>query len=596
MKASLRRWLIAPSENWSDPRVVLWYSLSLLFAIYYGYLALQNAFSGPYVMQDDARQHVFWMLRFVEPGAFPNDFMADYYQSNAPVGYVWLYRSAAAVGINPYVFSKVLPPILGFVGTHYCFRLSLQVMPLAPAAFTSTLILNQSLWMRDDLMSGTPRAFLYALLLAFLVYVNQRAIIPCLIVLIAQSLIYPLCGLLSAAILGLRLIEFKAERLRLTQNSRDYWLSGLGLALLVIFLAPYALASSPYGPVITPATARSMPEFWPGGRSAYFTDNPIKFWFGDRSGIIPTPVLTPPTMAFSLLFPWFWWRSNSAWLSTIRGRAAILQQLVIASFILFFAAHLTLYKLYLPSRYTHHSLRILFALAASFVIWILFDYLLQIIEDSTASRRQWLRRGIASLTVGFIALNLLGYSETLNNFPGLFNSSRHGVTPDLYEFFHQTPPNTTIASLTKETSNLHVFTRRSPLISPELGLPYHTGYYQQFRQRVGALIEAQFNPDLSAVQDFIRTYEIDYWLLDDKSFSLAFWLQNKWFNQHRPEAQTAIARLDNQDISPALIKGIDICTVLTTTPQRRGSDKVSERDAQQFWLLDANCLLQLPAD
>ncbi|NEQ44179.1 MAG: hypothetical protein F6K00_11740 [Leptolyngbya sp. SIOISBB] len=567
--------------------------MSLLFAIYYGYLALQNAFSGPYVIQDDARQHVFWMLRFVEPGAFPNDFMADYYQANAPIGYTWLYRVAATLGLHPYTFSKILPPILGLLGTHYCFQLSLQVMPLPAAAFSSTLMLNQSLWMRDDLMSGTPRAFLYVFLLAFLVYVNRRAIVPCLIVLVLQPLIYPVSGLISAAILIVRLLRIQAGRLVLTSEPQDYWLSGLGLAILVTLLAPYALSSSPYGPTITPAVARTMPEFQPGGRSAYFINNPIKFWFGDRSGIIPTPIFTPPTMAFSLLFPWLWWRSHSPWIKLIRNRAAILQQMVVASFLLFFAAHITLYTLYLPSRYTHHTIRILFALTASFAIWIVLDNLLQFIAQQTSSQRAIWQKGIAGMLTGLITIGLIGYSEFLENFPGLFNSSRNGVGPELYTFFQETPPDTIIASLTKETSNLHAFTQRSPLISPELGLPYHTGYYEQFRTRVGDLIEAQYSDDLEAVQDFIRQYNIDFWLIDDQSFSSEALAENKWFNQHRPEAQTAITRVQHRPTSLVLEQAKSACTVLETTPTESAQAQISARDAQKFWLLDAGCLLTL---
>ncbi|MEM6836433.1 MAG: hypothetical protein AAF609_06225 [Cyanobacteria bacterium P01_C01_bin.120] len=588
MLTSLHKFLLAPGNRWSDPRVVFWYGLSILFAIYYGYLALQTSFAGDYVIQDDARQHVFWMLRFVEPGAFPNDFMADYYQANAPVGYTWLYRTAANLGIHPYVFNKLLPPILGLLGTHYCFRLSLQIMPLPAAAFTSTLMLNQSLWMRDDLLSGTPRAFLYVLLLAFLVYVNQRSLIACLIVLVLQPLLYPVSGLMSAVFLAVRLVRLKQGRLRLTQNRQDYLISGLGLAVLVVLLAPYALESSPFGPMITPAEARTMPEFWPGGRSSYFTHNPIKFWFGDRTGLVPTPVLTPPTMIFSLLFPWLWWRSKSAWMSMIRANAAILQQLVVTSFLLYFATHLLLFKLYLPSRYTHHSLRILFALTASFSIWLVCDWLLKIVERSGQSRQTLIKKGLATGGISLIAIALLGYSETLENFPGLYNSSRRGLVPELYEFFDNTPPDTIIASLTKETSNLHAFTQRSPLISPELGLPYHTGYYQQFRTRVGDLINAQYSDDWGQIRAFIDQYSVDFWLLDDRVFTADWLRQNGWLNQHLPEAQQAIARVEQAPDSLVLKQAKATCTVLETTPEAIAAVKLS--DAQRFWLLDARCL------
>lgn len=590
--ARLRQFLTTPTKRWSDPRVVFWYTLSFGVAAYYGYLMLQRVFSTPFVIQDDARQHVFWMLRFVDAGLLPDDFMADYFQAQAPSGYAWLYRTAANWGIQPFIFNKILPPLLSLVGTHFCFQLSLQILPIPAAAFTSTLLLNQSLWMRDDLVSGTPRAFTYVLLLAFLVFVNRRAIAPCLIILALQPLFYPHSALISAGILVIRLLRLKGGRIQFSQDSKDYWLSGLGLGLLAVLLLPYALGSSEFGPLIAPAQARQMPEFWLGGRAAYFTNNPILFWFGDRSGLIPTPVLTPPMLAFSLFFPWLWWRRRQhPWMQMIRANAAILQQLVLASFGLYFAAHLLLFTLHLPSRYTHHSLRIVFALTASFVIWIFLDRLLKVLAGAVTSPKAFCQKGLAIAAIAFVGFGLLSYSELTQSFP--FTNNRYGTLPTLYRFLQSTPKDTVIASLTKETSNLQVFAERSPLISPELGLPYHVGYYQAFRQRTVDLIEAQYSTDLTDIQRFIEQYGIDYWLLDDRVLSADYLRQNNWFQQYQPAAAQAIATLENPATALALEAAKTYCTVLTREPQWPDAIAPSADAAQTYWLLDARCVHQL---
>ena len=72
-----------------------WLSVSLGFAVVCSWLALKEAFSSQWVVQDDARQHVFWMLRYLDPELFPQDLIADYFQSVAPVGYTSLYKLAA---------------------------------------------------------------------------------------------------------------------------------------------------------------------------------------------------------------------------------------------------------------------------------------------------------------------------------------------------------------------------------------------------------------------------------------------------------------------------------------------------------------------
>ena len=109
------RLLIRPSRR----NLIIALSLSLAFAIIYGILALQQAFGGEYVVQDDARQHIFWMQRYLDPGAFPNDLIADYFQSAAPLGYDLLYRTLARLGLEPHLVARVLP---FFFGAH-CRRL-----------------------------------------------------------------------------------------------------------------------------------------------------------------------------------------------------------------------------------------------------------------------------------------------------------------------------------------------------------------------------------------------------------------------------------------------------------------------------------------
>ena len=79
--------LISHSSKSSRNQVIFWFTLSITLVVTYAILGLQQAFGSEYVVQDDARQHVFWMARFLDTNLFPNDFIADYFQSVAPVGY-----------------------------------------------------------------------------------------------------------------------------------------------------------------------------------------------------------------------------------------------------------------------------------------------------------------------------------------------------------------------------------------------------------------------------------------------------------------------------------------------------------------------------
>jgi hypothetical protein len=140
--------LLAPAVFW-------WFFLSLLFAAVCGGLGLKQALRGEYVVQDDARQHLFWMARFLDPSLFPHDLIADYFQSAAPYGYTTLYRLMATIGLDPLLFGKLLQ----WNGAHrhqLLFQPCLQICR-APLRILAAILLNQNLWMKSDLVSGTPR-------------------------------------------------------------------------------------------------------------------------------------------------------------------------------------------------------------------------------------------------------------------------------------------------------------------------------------------------------------------------------------------------------------------------------------------------------
>ena len=121
LSSYLQKKLTTPTSNRFNPQLLFWFSLSLTFAAIYSILGLQDAFNGQSIVQDDARQHVFWMQRFIDPELFPDDLITNYFQSVAPVGYTTAYRVAAILGINPFLFNKLLPPIICAIAIAYCF-------------------------------------------------------------------------------------------------------------------------------------------------------------------------------------------------------------------------------------------------------------------------------------------------------------------------------------------------------------------------------------------------------------------------------------------------------------------------------------------
>jgi hypothetical protein len=572
--ADLRRFLTGSSANGSDSLTVFWFVFSLAFSVYFASLAMHQAFSGPYVVQDDARQHVFWMERFLDSELFPNDLIADYFQSVAPSGYSAFYNVIAHLGVDPLLLNKLLPMALGLITTAYGFGVCLQMLPVPGAAFLGTLILNQSLWMQDDLVSATPRAFLYPLFLAFLFYLLRGSRIACVVVIALQGLFYPSTVFISAGVLVLRLISFENYRPRFSTVRRDYWFCGMGLGVVLAMLLLYAFKMRAVGPVITAAEARLLPEFYPGGRTQFFGYDGWRFWLiRPRSGLLPGRLLEDvPLYAAPLLPLLLYYRRAFPLAQKVTESINVLPRIILASLLMFAAAHLTLFKLHHPSRYTEHTLRIVLAIAAGLTITIILDGLLG--WASRRTERPTLPQASAAIIAATLVTLLVLYPRFLASFPQ--TGYRTGREAALYEFLSNQPKDAMVASLAQEVKNIPAFSKRSILVSREYALPYHTRYYAQLRQRASDLINAQYSPNLTEVQEFVRKYKVSLLLVERRAFTPEYLSRDAWIMQYQPQAAEAIEQLKQRSI-PAIAKLMESCAVLGT---------------EDYAVLDGECILK----
>ena len=561
MTLHLHKRLNVPIKT-AKPRIIFWLSFSLTFSLIYGVLALQQAFSSKYVVQDDARQHVFWMQRFLDPDLFPNDLIANYFQSVAPAGYATFYK-LMAVGIDPLLLSKLLPVFLGLITTAFCFGVCLELFPVPAAGFVASLLLNQSLWLKDDLVSATPRAFVYPIFLAFLYFLLRKSLVLVCVAIALLGLFYPQAVFNASIILILQLIRLNKRLPTLSPDRRDYLFCATGLAVAVLVMLPFALESSEYSPTITAAQARNLPEFLPGGRSAFFSNDPWRFWLsGGRSGFLPS--IQPSSMAVGFLLPILLrYQSHLPLIKRVRRKIAILPQMVLASLVMFCAAHALLFKLHLPGRYSGYSLRIVLSGAAGITLIVIWDALWQAYKQ----------RVVAIAAISVLAVALLLYPCFDKNFPN--TKYKVGINTTLYQFFQVQPKDSLIASLAEEANNLPTFAQKAILVGREYAIPYHLGYYRQFRQRTLELIQAQYSPDLSTVQNLIQKYDVDFWLLDKAAFQPEYIANNNWLRQYQPATQLALSQLQQGKI-PALSKLSDRCQVF---------------DQDGFVVLKAECII-----
>lgn len=550
--AQLESLLIGEVTTPFDPRTIFWFVFSLLFAVAFGGRALQQAFSSPYILQDDWRHHVFWMARFTDPDLFPHDLLADYFQSVAPIGYAALYKAAAGLGLDPYLFAKLLPMALGLITTGFCFGASMRILRVPSAAFIGSLVLNQSLWMRNGLVSATPRAFIAPLFLAFIFFFLSRRAIPVLVSLALMGLFFPSTMFIALGTVLLNVFRLDARRIRFSREPRDYVLAAASLAVAALVLLPYAFRSSAFGPVVTASEARLLPEFLPGGRMVVFRQNFWGRWItGNHTGMFTSAVFSPFTICLGLLLPVLMLSTKRFPLATrISGSVALFPRVIVASLVLFFAANVLLFRLYLPSRFTTNSFRLVLAIASGIAAIVLLHSLF---------------RAARSRTVPVVIAVLLGGALLLPFATGTVVDTRYktGTNAGLYEYLASQPKDILIASLSDESNNLSIFSKRSVLVSRETALPFHKAYYSQVRERVNDLIEAQYSGDIAQLASFIQKYRVAYLLVDRNAFTPEYLSRDKWISQYQPAAKDSVARL-KEGVRPALAGLMESCSAYKT--------------------------------
>jgi len=332
----------------------------------------------------------------------------------------------------------------------------------------------------------------------------------------------------------------------------------LAVVLIVGLLYAYKLRDT--GPIISAAEARTVPEFLPGGRTAFFGYDFWSFWVTRKnSGLLPDPLLSGVPLYGAVLLPLLmYYRRAFPLAQKMTAAVGVLPRITLASLAMFAVAEAVLFKLYFPNRFTQHTLRIVLALAAGFAIAILLDGLL---DWSRRHRQAIARQVMAGILTVFIIMGLVVYTRYVPGFPN--TKYRNGHAPELYKFFSAQPKDALVATLAEEAKNIPTFARRSTLIAREYAFAYHPRYYTRIEERVSDLLAAQYSPDLSVMQSFIRKYEVAFVLIEREAFNVKYLASNAWLQQYQPAAAAAIEQLKTGQ-PPALERVMPDCTAFET--------------------------------
>lgn len=503
---------------------------------------------GANVVQDDARQHVFWMQRLVDPSLLRDDLFADYFASQAPPGYVLLFR-VLLLAVDPLTASKLLPPVLGLVAALFTFLLVDRLYPTGAAAFLATVLGSWYVWQYDDLATGSPRAFLLPLT-AVLLYGLVAGWRWWLVVgvVAVQALVYPSAAALGVMLAGARLVTLEGWALGISTDWRA-WRAPVASGLVcLLLLAPTVFGSSPFGPTVDARTAREMPEFGPGGRNAFFSPDPYEFWVVSyRSGfdlrvtdlLVPGLPILYGLLALACLLPVAvvirrWrpgWRHERPPLEPV---VTLVVQVVLASLVLFLLAHSLLFRLYLPARFVAWTVPLALAIAAGVGMAALLDTVLgSLTRGKPVAWSRSLVAGAALVLAGGLAL----YPA---RFDGNFVVDR---TPEITEYLRALPPDALVVGAPVEADSVPAFSGRRVLVNREYALAYHLGFYRQVERRADDVIAAYYAESPRELQELASRYGVTVFLVSRAAFDPATAV-DAWAGNFAPYTSDVLRRVE----------------------------------------------------
>ncbi|MDJ0893972.1 MAG: hypothetical protein QNJ92_02445 [Alphaproteobacteria bacterium] len=509
--------LLAPLRPAAQAPWQPWFAFAMVLASIPALYALSRAFEAPTMVQDDARQFLFWMAEWRQPGLFSGDLIADYFRAVSPPTFKAFYWLLDRLGLDPLLASKILPPLLLLAVAALAFRLAIGIMAdprIACAAAVAAVFFVRA---NDAVYTATPRAFAAVWFLVFLDGLIRRNSLQTVLGIALLAGFYPQLALVALMVLGLSLLRW-SDGPGLSTDRRAYLVVTASTVLACAMVFPFISASGPFGPTITLAEARAVPTFLEGGRTPLFLPGGgIDYLCGHRLGFVPSEwncdapddplgwlwlliAVLPPVLLLRLGDRTRAYRTRSA-------GAWVFVAVLAAAVIGFAASHLVLFELHLPSRYAQTPLRITapIALAMAATGWWLHWALKPPATDGRLSIWGDLRRSTWPMLIILAAL-IVAAGEVNTNYveakPAAF-----------YRWAAEQSPDADFGGLAPELDSLPILSQRRIRFSQEHTIPYSRGYFQALEQRARAAVVAERTTELATLQAILRDQEIGFYVI-----------------------------------------------------------------------------------
>jgi hypothetical protein len=484
------------------------------------------------IYDGDACQHVYWTAIFQDPTLFAGDLLTGFISTPVfdPLGYQIVYR-VGTLFADPLPFSQGLSLVLLLLSVWLLDLVSRQLIVDRRGRLVCLILFV--LFSVYDASGGFPRSFAFPLLLAVLYLLQRDAFLASVAVLIPIVLFYPPLVLNVLALLGWTHLWrwWQGERGRLWWG-QSLWLGLVTVAAFLFLLSVYdGDQIAAYGPKITFEEAKGMPEFYPGGRTTFFRDTVWGYLL-----VAPSGVSIHRLIGFALMLVvlgvTLGWRTlrmpKPAW------------HLTWTSMVLFTLAHLVLFALHHPSRYTLYTLPLAFILTIGANVPGFMDLL------GTWWRKPGTWRGKVApgwLGWSFLLVFFLWYPYVQGHFFSRLDMAVADAPQlELTRFLGTLPKDALVAGHPVDMNPVPLLARRKVLANHELSLPYYKGYYGQIRQRLFDFFEAYYAGSFDTVAAFVDRYGIDALVVRKDHYTKEFLSGPVYFEPYNERAKNYLAR------------------------------------------------------
>ncbi len=474
----------------------------------------------PYVINDDARQQLFWMQRWLDPALYPTpDLLTEFAVHYVSYGVRGLYRALAWLGGEPLEAGKWVAGALYVLMGWGVFALGAAVgQSVGPGADSrrdsvamgvgALVVFLLHPYFLHNISGGLARAFAGPALVWFAwAWVADRGRLAGGI-LLAAALFIPYIFALCA---GACVVAVLARRIRPGWIAPPHGLRRGWLATVLLlgggasFLFSHALTAAGFGPMADAEAIAGRPEFTAEGRLAILpTPSLLKLavldplerlfpfidWDPVRGGLVAVAAGLL-LLAASRRFPWRRWGVS----------AKPLLAVVAASVGLYMLARLMLLTLFLPSRYVEYGAHLGWCLLLG------------------APLGWWLARRLPRWAAGALLVGVALTAGARLDGQGLYHYGEHAA---LYAQVRQTPPAAMLAGHPYLMDNVLTFGQRRVLASFELAHPWCVGLWAQLAPRLAANLQAYYSDDPDAILRFCEMYGVDFLVVDARHFTPSF--------------------------------------------------------------------------